>query len=168
MEEKKCVDFRESLHQLKPAIDESFLFDDFRKYKKMDIAISKDQPKEQVCTSTTPVKEKSGKKGKRRLLKIISIIGLSGVTVLGSISYIVEMKKPVSLDESLAIETPKSLGISENTQVTLAELRSRTNKNLNGEEIIKLADDIIYFEKDIIGIPFTILDCICPSKFDFA
>lgn len=133
----------------KKLMDDSFLYGDFRKYKKIE-ATFPPPPQKQVYTSNIPVENKSGKKGKRRLLKIISLIGLSGFTAFGSIAMVVDSNKPASLDEILAIETPKSLGISENTQETLTELRSRTNKNLNREEKIELAGDIIDFEKDII------------------
>ena len=154
---KQLAELRTDPNDKRPLIDDAFLFKgrngqeqgDFSKCRQITITIPH-PPQKQVCTSTTPVKEKSGKKGKRRLSKIISLIGLSGVTVLGSIAMVVDSNKPASLDEILEIETPKSLGISENTQETLAELRSRKNKNLNREEIIELAYDIINFEKDTI------------------
>ena len=154
---KQLAELRTDPNDKRPLIDDEFLFKgrngqeqgDFSKCRQITITIPH-PPQKQVCTSTTPVKEKSGKKGKRRLSKIISLIGLSGVTVLGSIAMVVDSNKPASLDEILEIETPKSLGISENTQETLAELRSRNNRNLNIEEKIELADDIIDFEKDTI------------------
>lgn len=152
MGEKEIQEFKARLRKSKPLENDSFLYQDYSKSRKIEITFPPPpQPKKQVCTSTTPVKEKSGKKGKHRLLKIISIIGISGLAVGGSVAYIVNMNQYASLDDVLARKTPASLGIDGDTQKRLSELKAKANKrDLETGEKIELVGGIIEFKKDII------------------